>query len=79
MTAAYRGWKLVATARVLSNGHFASTIGVFGPRPQRPSPPASPLPFEEEFSSAEEALAKAVEYARKHIDAEAKASLRLAG
>jgi hypothetical protein len=76
----YKRWKVRVTARVLPNGHVAPTLQVMPPRKpgQRRGADAlwnditdehaSSLLFEEEFLSVEEALAKAVEEARKHID-----------
>jgi hypothetical protein len=77
MTVDYKQWKVIVIAQVLPNGQITPTIRVMRPRQQgqrrAADAQASSLPFEEEFLSAEEALAKAVEYARKHIDVERKA------
>ena len=81
MTVDYKQWKVIVIAQVLPNGQITPTIRVMRPREQgqrrNANAQASTLPFEEEFPSVEEALAKAVEYARKHIDVERK-SIELA-
>jgi hypothetical protein len=74
MTLSYRRWRVTVTAKVLTNGHIAPIIQAARP-PERGQghsvdPQASLLSFEEEFPSTEEALASAIQYARKHIDAE---------
>jgi hypothetical protein len=72
MTVNYKQRKVIVTAKVSPNGNVTPTIRVLRPREwgQRRYADAQGalLPFEEEFLSAEEALAKGVEYARKQID-----------
>ena len=80
LTVDYKGWKVRVTARVLPHGQVAPAIQVMRAnawgqrhatdalRPSLTDTRVASLPFEEEFPEAEEALAKAVEYARKQID-----------
>jgi hypothetical protein len=65
MTVDYKQCKVIVTVKVLPNRPVVPTILI-----QRHGfdAQASPLPLEEEFLSAEEALARAVVYARRQID-----------
>jgi hypothetical protein len=72
MTVNYKQYKIIVTAKALPNGNLTTMIKVIRSRDRGERHGAdvqdSLLPFEEDFLSVEEALARAVEYARKHID-----------
>jgi hypothetical protein len=72
LTVDYKGWHVIVTVHTLPNGQITPAIQVVRPSERSPrhraDASASALPFEREFASAEEALAKGVEHARKHID-----------
>jgi hypothetical protein len=72
MTVNYKGHKVTVTATVSPNSNIIPVIRVLRSHQWGQSRDAdaqgSLLPFEQEFVAAEEALAKAVEYARKQID-----------
>lgn len=67
MTVNYKQYKVIVTAKVLPNGNVTPMIQIRSRKPGQLSSVDVP-PVEEEFPSTEEALAKAVECARKQID-----------
>jgi hypothetical protein len=62
----YKQCKVIVALKVLPTRDVAPTIQVM--RTHGADVQAAPLPFERSFLSAEEALAKAIEYAREQID-----------